>query len=113
MDLYSGWSKEGAKIIKSSIDRGDSAFEANRKLTFKKTDIEGSMTNMYNTADGNGILNRISYKPPMVETMRHAYYDATPKLHGRDLSVLNNIKGSKVKEHPHHSFKSNFMPVDY
>ena len=112
MELYTPWSNQWANDTALSIKMGDRRFQANRKLSFKKTDVEGSVAATYLNCDAKTITQKTNYKRPIVESMPHEYTDTTPKQYIRDLSHHKVIKGTQVKTRPHHSYKSNYMPVD-
>jgi hypothetical protein len=113
MDLYLGEHRLVQQHLKRSINHGDTAFEANKKLTWGVKDIESSVTSDYNSCDSKIVTQKTNFKPLNVDTIQYAYYDASKPVNNRNLTLLNEVEASRTAVRPHNTYLSDFALVDY
>ena len=113
MELYDGAHFKAQKVLQQTINHGDTAFEANKKLTWGVKDIQSAVTSDYNSCDSKIVTQKTNFKPLNVDTIQYAYYDASKPVNNRNLSLLNEIEDSRTAVRPHNTYLSDRLMVDY
>jgi hypothetical protein len=112
MEFYDGAHRKASIILKKSKDRGDTAYEANRLLNFKKPDIKTSVTSQYNSCDSKIITKKTNFNRLTVDDTQYYYKDTKDEVNNRNLVILKQIEQSRTRIHPHNVFKSDFATID-
>jgi hypothetical protein len=112
MELYDGGHFKAQKVLQQTINYGDTAYEANRKLKWDTPDIGVSVTSQYNSCDSKIVIQKTNFKHPTVDTMQYEYVNTLKPDNNRNLSLLNEIEESRTSIRPHNTFPSDRLMVD-